>query len=133
MPMTNNPAPRRRRHARLFAPVAVIALSAGAILALMTTRTILAADAPQATIRIANFTFAPPDLTVAAGTIVTWKNADDSPHRIADKNGAYASPALDTEDSYSRTFATPGVYPYICSIHPYMVGKIVVRPAGKSS
>ena len=59
-----------------------------------------------------------------------WKNADDSPHRIADDDGGYASAALDTDDSYSHTFATPGVYNYICSIHPYMVGKIVVKPAG---
>lgn len=86
-----------------------------------------------ATVEIANFKFAPADLTVAAGTTVIWKNADDSPHRIADKNGAYASPALDSEDSYSHTFTAPGVYGYICSLHPYMVGKIVVKPAGTGS
>ncbi len=74
-----------------------------------------------------NFAFAPKDLTVTAGTTVTWKNADDSPHRIADINGAYASAALDTEDSFSHTFATPGVYKYFCSIHPYMKGTIVVK------
>jgi plastocyanin len=58
---------------------------------------------------------------------VTWKNGDDSPHRIADVGGAYASAALDTEDSYSHTFATPGVYKYFCSIHPYMVGTVIVK------
>jgi plastocyanin len=88
---------------------------------------VVAAAAPSATIEIENFKFLPPDLTVAAGTTVVWKNSDDSPHRIADKNGAYASVALDTNDSYSRTFFTPGVYYYLCSIHPYMVGTIVVK------
>jgi plastocyanin len=81
----------------------------------------------SATIQIANFKFAPPDLTVAPGTTVTWKNADDSPHRIAANNGAYTSPALDTDDSFSHTFATPGVYKYFCSLHPYMVGTVVVK------
>jgi plastocyanin len=87
----------------------------------------VAAAARTTTVEIANFAFAPKDLTVTAGTTVTWKNADDSPHRIADTNGAYASAALDTEDSFSHTFATPGVYRYFCSIHPYMKGTIVVK------
>jgi plastocyanin len=63
---------------------------------------------------------------------VTWKNEDDSPHRIGDKNGTFKSAALDTDDSFSHTFAAPCVYPYICTIHPYMVGKIIVKPAGKT-
>jgi len=76
---------------------------------------------------------APADLTVTAGTTVTWKNDDDSPHRIGDKNGTFTSAALDTDDSFSHTFAAPGEYPYICTIHPYMVGKIIIKPAGSSS
>ena len=87
----------------------------------------VAAATRTTTVEIVNFAFAPKDLSVTAGTTVTWKNADDSPHRIADINGAYASAALDTEDSFSHTFATPGVYNYICSIHPYMKGTIVVK------
>jgi len=88
---------------------------------------VAAAAARTATIQIDNFRFTPPDLTVAAGTTVIWKNRDDSPHRVADKNGTFASAALDTDDSYSRSFATPGIYHYFCSIHPYMVGTIVVK------
>jgi plastocyanin len=77
--------------------------------------------------------FAPATLTVTAGTTVTWKNEDDSPHRIGDKNGAFKSAALDTDDTFSHTFAAPGEYPYICTIHPYMVGKVIVKPAGPAS
>ena len=91
---------------------------------------VVAAAASPATITIDNFAFTPATLTVTAGTTVTWKNEDDSPHRIGDKNGTFKSAALDTDDSFSHTFATPGVYPYICTIHPYMVGKIIVKPAG---
>jgi plastocyanin len=95
--------------------------------------TAVATAAHTALVQIDNFTFAPPELTVTAGTTVIWKNADDSPHRIADINGAYVSAALDTDDSFSHTFATPGVYKYICSIHPYMKGEIVVKAAAAGS
>ncbi len=128
------PTRRQRRLGALLFGMGMAALTAAALPAIGASgQAGIATAAHAATIEIANFKFAPPDLTVPAGTTVTWKNADDSPHRIADKNGAYASAALDTDDSYSHTFATPGVYGYICSIHPYMVGKIVVKPAGTGS
>jgi hypothetical protein len=57
---------------------------------------------------------------------VTWKNEDDSPHRIGDRNGTFKSAALDTDDTFSHTFAAAGEYPYICTIHPYMAGSHVV-------
>jgi plastocyanin len=133
-----NPAqatPRRRRIGLALAGVAASALLAAALPAVGagSGATAVAAAAHTATIQIANFAFNPRDLNIVAGTTVTWKNADDSPHRIADKNGAFASAALDTDDSYSHTFAKPGVYNYFCSIHPYMVGRIVVKPAGPGS
>jgi plastocyanin len=86
-----------------------------------------------AAINIDNFAFAPPDLTIAAGTTVTWKNEDDSPHRVTADNNGFSSAALDTDDSFSHTFTKPGIYKYFCSIHPYMVGKIVVKSAGPPS
>jgi plastocyanin len=91
------------------------------------------AAASTATVNIDNFKFAPAALTVTAGTTVTWKNEDDSPHRIGDNNGTFKSAALDTDDTFSHTFATTGEYSYICTIHPYMVGKIIVKPAAKVS
>jgi plastocyanin len=129
---TINLAPRRRRIALLLGAVAATALLAAALPEL-TAAGEAAAAASSATVTIDNFAFAPPTLTVTAGTSVTWKNDDDSPHRIGDKNGTFKSAALDTDDTFSHTFAAPGEYPYICTIHPYMVGKIIVKPAGKVS
>ena len=80
-----------------------------------------------ATVDIDNFAFTPAALTVTAGTTVTWKNEDDSPHRIGDKNGTFKSAALDTDDTFSHTFTVPGEYAYICTIHPYMAGTIIVK------
>jgi plastocyanin len=94
---------------------------------------VVQAAANPTTVNIDNFAFAPAALTVTAGTTVTWKNEDDSPHRVGDKNGTFTSAALDTDDTFSHTFAAPGEYPYICTIHPYMVGKIIVKPAGSAS
>ncbi|MFN2602156.1 MAG: metallophosphoesterase [Gemmatimonadaceae bacterium] len=78
-------------------------------------------------IAIANFAFTPKALTVAAGKTVTWINRDDTAHRIQSANGQFASsPVLDTRASYPATFAKAGEYPYFCSIHPTMTGKIIV-------
>jgi plastocyanin len=84
------------------------------------------ADDP--TIKIANFTFDPPILTVKAGTTITWVNADDIPHVVTEKDGKFRSSALDTDDKFSQTFPTAGTVEYFCAIHPHMTGKIVVTP-----
>jgi plastocyanin len=131
---TINPAPRRWRITLLFGAVRVTALVAAALPELTAAgAAAVTAAATPATVQIDNFAFAPAALTVTAGTTVTWKNEDDSPHRIGDKNGTFKSTALDTDDTFSHTFAAPGEYPYICTIHPYMVGKIIVKPTGASS
>ena len=127
---TINPALRRRRIAPLLGVVGVVSLVAAALPELSTAgEAVFAAAASPATVNIDNFAFAPATLTVTAGTTVTWKNEDDSPHRIGGKDGTFKSAALDTDD----TFAASGEYPYICTIHPYMVGKIIVKPARSSS
>jgi len=133
MSTTRNPAPRCRRIVLLLGAVGVTGLLAAALPELTAAgEAVVAAAASAPTVKIDNFTFAPATLTVTAGTTVTWKNEDDSPHRIGDKNGTFKSAALDTDDTFSHTFAAPGEYPYICTIHPYMVGKIVVKRAGSS-
>jgi plastocyanin len=128
------PAHRRRRIGLLLGAVGLASLLVVALPELTAAgEAVIAAAASPATVKIDNFAFAPATLTVTAGTTVTWKNEDDSPHRIGDKNGTLKSAALDTDDTFSHTFAAPGEYPYICTIHPYMAGKIIVKPAGKMS
>jgi plastocyanin len=86
------------------------------------------APAKQTEVKIDNFTFAPPTLTVAAGTTVKWVNRDDIPHTVVSEDKTtFKSKALDTDDSYSYTFTKPGTYTYFCSIHPKMVAKVVVQ------
>ena len=78
-------------------------------------------------VTIDNFTFTAPELTVAVGTTVKWVNHDDIPHNVVDKNKAFRSKALDTDDSFSFTFASAGTFDYFCGLHPHMTGKIIVK------
>src|SRR5271157_5066755 len=114
-------------------PKAVLPLGAlGATAALLAgaSQAPSAGAASTAAVEIDNFHYSPPMLVVAPGTTVTWKNDDDSPHSVRENDGKFKSAALDTDDTFSQTFTTPGEYEYFCSIHPYMTGKIVVKPAG---
>ena len=114
-----------------------VALVAGS-LALPTAPRAQSAEvaAPAATVtevRIDNFTFSPATLTVTAGTTVTWVNGDDSPHAVAAKDGSFRSKTLDTDDRFSFVFKMPGEYDYFCTLHPHMVGKVIVRPGDSPS
>ena len=80
-----------------------------------------------AIVKIDNFSFGPANVTIPIGTTVTWTNNDDIPHTVRAVDGSFHSKAMDTADSYSFTFAKPGVYSYFCSVHPKMVGKVVVK------
>lgn len=88
-----------------------------------------AVAATQSAITIRNYAFDPGVLKVAAGATVTWSNKDGDVHTIKSQEGpeAFQSPALDTGGHYSFTFRHPGTYRYICSVHPYMRGVIVVQ------
>ena len=81
------------------------------------------------TVTIHDFAFAPSEVTIAPGATVTWVNHDDIPHTVVNTDKAFRSPALDTDDKFSFTFAKAGEYKYFCSLHPHMTGKIIVKPS----
>ena len=80
-------------------------------------------------IKIDNFTFDPPTLTIAAGTKVTWINRDDVPHTATStaKPKSFDSGTLDTDQQFSHVFTKPGTYDYFCAVHPKMTGQIIVK------
>jgi len=81
----------------------------------------------NAEVKIDNFSFGPQTLTVPVGATVTWTNRDDIPHTVVSTDGVFKSKVRDTDDKFSYTFDKAGTYPYYCSIHPKMTGKIVVQ------
>jgi plastocyanin len=105
----------------------VLPLALASVLVLQPTRARGEAAASPLQVQVDNFTFGPATLNVPVNSTVTWVNKDDLPHVIASNDGVFKSKALDTEDKYSYTFSKAGTYAYFCSIHPKMVGKIVVQ------
>ncbi len=83
---------------------------------------------PETTeVKIDNFSFGPATLTVPAGTTITWTNRDDIPHTVVSTDGVFKSKVLDTDEKFTFTFSKAGAYPYFCSIHPKMTGKVIVQ------
>jgi len=100
------------------------ALLAGALVLTAVQR----GEAATAEVHIDNFAFTPAVLKVKAGTQVSFINRDDIPHTVVSTDQLFMSPALDTDDHFEFTFATPGEFGYFCSLHPHMTAKIVVEP-----
>jgi plastocyanin len=84
-------------------------------------------SAATAHVRIQSFAFHAKRLVVKRGSRVVWKNSDSDPHTIKSSKGRFASEALDTGDTYSVVMRHAGTFSYLCTIHPYMHGQIVVR------
>jgi plastocyanin len=85
---------------------------------------VLAAKA--VTVRIANFEFAPPDLTIRVGTRVTWTNLDGTAHTATADAGSFDTGALQQGQSMTIQFNTPGTFTYHCSFHAFMMATIKV-------
>jgi plastocyanin len=84
------------------------------------------ARAEDTKVMIDNFTFEPAQLTVKAGTTVTWTNRDDIPHTVVSA-GKFRSKTMDTDGTFTFTFTVAGEYKYFCSLHPHMTGTIRVE------
>jgi plastocyanin len=112
-----------------LASVALPVLIAMVLLAAASSSAAANAQLSAATVgvKIDNFVFGPQTITVPVGTTVTWTNADDIPHTSVSTEGVFKSKVLDTDEKFSYTFTKAGTYPYYCTIHPKMTGKVVVQ------
>ena len=91
------------------------------------------ANSQPSRITIKDFSFGPATVTVPAGTKVTWVNKDEEPHKVVSVDEAFKSTAIDTDGEFTFVFSKPGTYKYFCSVHPRMVGTVVVedsKPGG---
>jgi plastocyanin len=105
------------------AMIAILLLFAGSA----SVKAIDQPSAANAAVKIDNFVFGPQTLTIPVGTTVTWTNSDDIPHTSVSTEGVFKSKVLDTDEKFSYTFTKAGTYPYYCTIHPKMTGKVVVQ------
>lgn len=76
----------------------------------------------------------PPILTINAGDIVTWKNYDIDTHTvtygIVNTKGVgkyFNSGFIEHGETFKHKFDTSGEFPYFCSLHTSMIGKVIVK------
>ena len=111
-------APDRARAAITLAAFAAVGLAAAGV---------AFAGSGDASVTIKNFDFHPMEISVPVGATVTWKNLDGEPHTVTSTDGSFRSAALDEGDAYSFKFTKPGVYKYLCTIHPRMGATVTVK------
>jgi plastocyanin len=84
-------------------------------------------DDDGTSVNIRNFCFGPTILRAHEGETVTWVNRDDFPHVVLGANGAWGGYGrLRGGGEVSYRFVNSGVYPYVCTYHPGMIGAVVV-------
>lgn len=81
----------------------------------------------EVTITIVDFAFDAETVAVAHGTRVTWANAGPTIHNTVSGDDLWSSEIMEDSDTFSFTFDDPGTYMYLCTLHPIMLGTIVVE------
>ena len=90
-------------------------------------------DEPVATDEVTmpkSYRFSPGAIQVAAGTTVTFRNADNFSHSVKLLDSSEPDHLVKPGESVQLTFAQPGTFKYECSLHPRdMRGTVVVTGA----
>jgi plastocyanin len=76
---------------------------------------------------INDFAFSPETITLKVGSAVTWTNQDPFAHSVKSADGSFVSQDLQQGQTFSATFTTAGTFAYICGIHTFMTGTVVVQ------
>ncbi len=76
---------------------------------------------------IEGFAYKPAEISIAAGSTITWQNKDSVIHTVTDRGNSFDSGNLARDETYSHTFEEKGAFEYYCIPHPYMQGKIIVE------
>jgi len=87
-------------------------------------------DSMHVVVAIRNFLYYPDSIAVPPGATVTWINCEPpgtQAHSTTSDTPAWDSGLFTSDGRFSRTFPAGGTFPYHCSLHPYMVAKVVVQ------
>ena len=101
------------------------------------TAMVTPSDAPSADtaaevydVDVIDLDYDPRDVAVGVGSTVSWTNVGELPHTVTDRAGAFDSGLMMTGDIYRRTYDEIGTFEYFCTLHPDMIGTVVVVEAG---
>jgi plastocyanin len=100
-------------------------LAAAMVVALCAAR--CAAPAHSYTVAIDSLRFQPESLTVKVGDSVVWVNQDPFPHTVTSTAAGVDSHTIDPGKSWTYTATKPGDFPYTCTFHPMMSGRLLVK------
>jgi plastocyanin len=112
-----------RRFALVVGGAALLTMSSGNAFAVGDLAAVNIVDAPRPQPK---WGYAPAVSKVAAGTWVTWSNNGQDAHTVTAVDGSFDSQNLDPSEGFSWFFDQPGTFQYLCAVHPWMTGKIVV-------
>jgi len=76
---------------------------------------------------IQNTAFNPLSITVAVNTTVKWTNKDGVAHTVTSDSSLFDSGNMNSGSTYSHQFTIAGTYPYHCTYHSMMSGKVIVH------
>jgi len=108
----------------LGAAVALLAGIGGArLLAAAEMTSVIIVDDPRP---VAKWGFAPVTRRIQPDTWVTWSNDGYDAHSVTAVDGLFDSGDLGPSEGFSFYFSEPGTFAYVCSLHPWMTGRIVV-------
>jgi LPXTG-motif cell wall-anchored protein len=118
----------------------LLALALLVLLLIMSAATAGAQSQKVATVSIRDFYFEPSQLVIEPGTTVQWVNEGTTQHTVfaTSPAGTFLSGTLKPGESFTYTFpqrfprpspdrstVQPGMFRYICKIHPEMKGSVV--------
>lgn len=78
-------------------------------------------------VAIDGFAFSPAILTVDKATEVTWTNKDSVSHSVVFGPASTKSPTMSKGQTFSHRFDQAGTFAYVCGVHAYMKGQVVVK------
>ncbi len=104
-----------------------------ALIAILVTRAVEGPSSSTVTrtganaVVIQNFAFHPQKLTVAKGTTLKVRNADNTVHTFSAKNGSFDTGELDSGKNATVALQQSGTFSFFCKIHNFMTGAVVVK------
>jgi len=82
------------------------------------------------TVSMKNIKFHPRNVTIDPGDTVRWENRDEEKHNALGEDNSFHTPVIGQGESSEHTFEKSGKFPYFCSLHQGMTGKITVAGSG---
>jgi len=83
--------------------------------------------AGDTTVEIVEFLYEPEELTVEAGSTITWANSDKAPHTATADDSSFDTGSISKGNEGEVTFDNPGTYAYFCEFHPFMKATVEVE------